>query len=86
MDKAHVIRVEGRQRLTASGIAQVLGYDGAEIVAECEGARLVIQGEALRIASFEQGSGELNIEGRVDALQYLDERPMSEPFFKRLFK
>ena len=86
MDRAHVVRAEGRQRLNASGIAQVLSYDGTEIVAECEGARLVIQGEALRIASFEQGSGELDIEGRIDALQSLDERPQSEPFFKRLFK
>lgn len=86
MQSAHSVRADGRRSVTASGIAQVLSYDGGEIVAECEGARLVIQGDSLRIASFEQGSGELLIEGRLDSLQYLDERPQSEPLLKRLFK
>ncbi|MDO4566504.1 MAG: YabP/YqfC family sporulation protein [Oscillospiraceae bacterium] len=86
MNSAHSFSAQARESILVSGILQVLSYDGSEIVAECEGARIVIQGEGLRIASFEQESGRLSIDGRLDAMQYLDERPASEPFFKRIFR
>ncbi|MEG0750936.1 MAG: YabP/YqfC family sporulation protein [Oscillospiraceae bacterium] len=86
METGHSITAENREKITLTGITGVDSYDGGEIVASCDGARVVIQGAALHIGSFEQGSGRLYVEGRLDAVQYLDDRSKGESFFRRIFR
>lgn len=82
----HTLNVNGRSGLRASGICEVESYDGNMVVALCEGFRVAIQGSALKVSGFGREKGELTLEGRVDAVQYVESAPRGGSALKRLFR
>ena len=72
-----------REKLTASGVLEVTGFDELQIEAKTEQGLLLIRGHALHIESFDSESGEMT--GRVDGLVYT-EREQKQSFLARLLK
>ena len=83
---AHTIAIDNRAKITVTGIKEVTSYDSETIVAASDVGELIVQGKKLHINSFDQASGRLSVEGRIDAVQYVDLKPKNESVFARLFK
>lgn len=71
-DQAHRLELQGRERLTVSGVEDVERFDETGIVMSTCVGTLVITGEGLHIGQLSLEGGELRVEGRVDSLSYED--------------
>lgn len=83
---AHHIILEGRERLSVSGVEEVESFDETSIVMNtCEGT-LVVRGEDLHIEKLSLDGGDLKVEGQVDSLTYEDGGGERGGFLARLFR
>ncbi len=83
--KKHRLTVEGRERLTATGIRRVDFFSDELITAQTELGQLNIKGEALHIETLNSETGDMLVSGKVTALSYT-ESGTALSFFGRLFK
>lgn len=67
---AHRVELDGRERLTVSGVEDVERFDEGEIVMSTVAGILVVTGENLHIGKLSLDGGELHVDGRIDALSY----------------
>ena len=67
----HSLILEGRERLSISGVEEVESFDERSIVAHTTRGTLVIHGSALHIDRLSLDTGDLAIDGVVDSLEYL---------------
>ena len=81
---AHRVTLDGRDRLTVSGVEDVERFDESEIVMNTSEGMLVVSGENLHIDKLSLDGGELHVDGRVDALCYEDAGPGRGGLFSRL--
>ena len=68
----HRLTLEGRDKLTVSGVEDVERFDENEIVMNTTDGVLIVNGENLHIGKLSLDGGELHVDGRVDALSYED--------------
>ncbi len=83
--KAHTLHVDGRERLTATGIRRVDFFSDELITAQTDLGQLNIKGEALHIETLNSETGDMHVVGKVAALSYTETGPALS-FFGRLFK
>ena len=70
----HRVELEGRDKLTVSGVEDVERFDeGCIVMATCEGT-LIVTGEGLHIGKLSLDGGELQVDGRVEALTYEEQQ------------
>lgn len=81
----HHIIIEGRSRVTISGVEDVESFDETGVSLQTSKGSLIVSGGDLRVDRLSIDKGELNIEGRIDSLQYADEA-RSGGFWSRLFR
>ena len=79
----HVI-LEGRERLSVSGVEEVERFDEESVVMETSQGTLIVSGQGLHIEQLSLDGGELRVEGTIDALSYEDGRRERGGFFSRL--
>lgn len=82
---AHRLELDGRERLTVSGVEDVERFDESGIIMSTAVGTLVITGEDLHIGKLSLDGGELHVDGRIDSLTYEDQGPRRGGFFSRLF-
>lgn len=82
----HNIIMEGRERLSISGVEDVESFDEESVVVATFRGTLIVRGSDLHIEKLSLEQGELGIEGKVDSLQYEDVERKSGGFFSRLFR
>lgn len=82
----HNIVMNDRKNLSLSGVEEVLGCDEEVMTVKTSLGELTVTGAGLRIGSFNRGSGELKVDGRIKELIYADAELQPRGFFKRLFK
>ena len=80
----HQLTLEGRARLSVTGVENVERFDETGIVLVTSAGLLVIGGEELRIGRLSVDGGELLVEGRVDSLSY-EEQEIRSGLLRRLF-
>ena len=68
----HRLTLDGRDKLTVSGVEDVERFDENEIVMNTAEGVLIVSGENLHIGKLSLDGGELHVDGRVDALSYDD--------------
>ena len=68
----HRLTLDGRDKLTVSGVEDVERFDENEIVMNTAEGVLIVSGENLHIGKLSLDGGELHVDGRVDALSYED--------------
>ena len=81
----HRLTLEGRDKLTVSGVEDVERFDETEIVMNTVEGTLIVSGENLHIGKLSLDGGELHVDGRVDALSYEDGGARSGGLLSRLF-
>ena len=80
----HRLTMEGREKLTVSGVEDVERFDESCIVMSTCAGTLVVTGEGLHIGKLSLDTGELSVEGMVSELSYEEAAPAGG-FWSRLF-
>lgn len=83
MPAAHHLELEGREKLTVSGVEDVERFDETGIVMTTSAGTLVSPARHCTSQAL-PGGGELHVEGRIDAISYEDAPQSQGGFFRRL--
>lgn len=82
--KPHQVTLSEREKLTVTGVEEVLRFDENEVELRTGRGRLLVRGDNLHVGRLAIESGELGVDGTVAELVYADE-PEPGGFFSRLF-
>ena len=85
IDAPQNIILESRSRMSISGVQDVESFDDTSVCLLTTRGVISVRGTGLHIERLSLESGEVNIEGTIDALEYLDEEPHGG-FWSRLFR
>ena len=80
--------LENRNKLSMSGVIDVLSFDDQLVIVETELGLLTIKGENIRINKLNIDSSEVVVEGEITSLNYSEsngERE-SQSIFSKIFK
>ena len=78
----HRLQLEGREKLSVSGVVR---FDENCIVTTTSAGTLIITGEELHIGKLSLDGGEMQVDGRIDAVTYEDTEVRQGSFLSRLF-
>ncbi len=84
-DITHNVILEGRERLSVSGVTEVVSFDENEVVMDTARGLLTVTGADLHVEKLSLDIGELALEGMVDGLIYSDEQKQRGGFWSRFF-
>ena len=84
--RPHNVILEGRRRMTLSGITDVDSFDEQLVVLYCDTGQIAIRGEQLHISRIDVESGNLSLEGEIDSLEYTDNVAVRGSIWARLFR
>ena len=79
----HGLRLEGREKLSITGVQDVSGFDEGTVLLETGLGELCIRGEGLHIERIDLNTGALELHGRIRELSY--EEPARGGLLSRLF-
>lgn len=81
----HSLTLEGRRRLTMTGVTEVVSFDDETVILHTGMGNLLIQGRELKLKNLSPEGGQVALEGTVTTLSYEEPR---EPggFFRRLLR
>ncbi len=82
--RVHDLRLEGRARLSITGVEDVSGFDENVIVLTTALGELTVRGEQLHVDRIDLDAGELEVRGSVQELSY-GEAAKSGSLWARLF-
>ena len=78
------IELSCRESLTVSGVEDVDRFDETEIVMNTSLGVLVVTGDSLHIGKLSLDGGELQVDGRVEALTYEEQQAPRGSWLTRL--
>ena len=81
----HNLALEGRKKLTLSGIRDVDSFNEEEVVMTASKWSLTVRGAELKMEKMSVDSGDVVITGRIDAVEYEDAAPVKAGFLSKLF-
>ena len=81
----HHLALDGREKLTLSGVDHVERFDENEIVLHTSLGQLTVTGENLHIDRLSLDGGEMAVSGTVASLIYEETDSRDRGFFSRLF-
>ncbi|MBP3448682.1 MAG: sporulation protein YabP [Clostridia bacterium] len=81
------IILENREKLSVSGVLDILTFDEDEIMLETELGQLNIRGENLKVEKLTVDTGEVVAKGTFDSIVYTKELPKRKGgFLKSMFQ
>ena len=81
----HGLILEGRAKLSLSGVTEVRAYDENGVVLCTGEGMLRLRGSGLRIGELNTSTGEMRVTGRIDSLVYSEGRAEGRGLWARLF-
>ncbi len=78
------ISLTDRTALELTGVEEVVSYDENNIVVTTSLGQLTLDGEGLNIVQLNLGEGIVSVEGRIDALYYMEQKE-KRSLFSRIF-
>jgi len=85
----HTIHLDRREKLSITGVLDVISFDEEAIVTETEPGLLVVRGQNLHVTRLNVDNGELDVEGEILSMVYEDagHAPKAKgSMFGRLFR
>ncbi len=82
----HCLSMEDRKKINLTGIKDVDSFDEQNITLVTDRGELSIRGSSLHIGKLSTDSGEMSVEGKIDALVYSDDLPSKGGFLSRVFR
>ncbi len=80
----HDLQLQGRKKLTMSGVSEVVSFDETCVVLKTSLGLLTVHGQALQLKNLSLEGGQVAVDGTVEALIYQPDRPSGG--LRRLFK
>ncbi len=74
--QTHSIRSAQREGLQVSGVKDVISFDERGVMMETTMGSMAVEGEDLHITVLNLSEGKVEIEGRLNAVYYIDEKPV----------
>lgn len=71
----HKLTLNERQKLTVTGVTEVVSFEDTAVVLRTELGTLVVQGRDLQLKELSVEGGQVEVAGTVSALQYEEPRP-----------
>lgn len=81
----HSLMLDGRERLSITGVEDVSSFDEQSVIALTSRGLLTVSGVGLHIERLSLDLGELVVEGEVSALEYSEQNAQSRGLLRRLF-
>lgn len=79
--------LENREKLSVTGVNDVLSFDDQVVIIETELGLLTVKGENLKINKLNIDTSEVIVEGRIENLSYSEHQTKSEGgIFGKIFK
>lgn len=88
-DRHHNINIFDREKISISGVLNVVSFDDETVILESDLGLLTIKGDGLHINKLNLEEGEVSIEGELINLNYSDRSGLmgkSGSFISRMFK
>lgn len=82
---ANEIILKDRKFLSVTGVKDVNAFTEESVILTLETSSLVVRGETLHISKLDLESGEVDVDGKVNSLQYIKEN-QDKGFLKRLLR
>ena len=83
----HKLHIDNRNRITLTGITEVVSFDDKQVVFDTVQGMLTIHGEGLKVDRLTIDNGEAGIEGKVYKAEYSEKREINAgSVFSRLFR
>ena len=83
--KNHTLMLDARGKLMLTGAEDVSGFNEGTVSVLASCGRLIIKGERLHIDKLNLESGEVSIDGKINAMQYIG-NDNSRSRLSKLFK
>lgn len=84
-NKNHTFMLENRGRLVMTGAEDVNGFNEETVSVKTSCGSLIIKGEKLHIDKLNLETGDVSIDGKINAMQYLGSN-VSHSKLSKLFK
>ena len=84
--KPHLLTLDARSKLNISGVEEVESFDEQEIVMRTVTGGLVVTGEGLSVSRLSVENGDVNVNGRIDALRYENPSEERRSLWSKLFR
>jgi len=81
--KEHSVQILNRKILSMTGISDVISFDETLVTLSCCEAVMSIEGEGMRVLRMDVDSGDLSIEGKINAVSYIDKRTRKSGLFSK---
>ncbi len=74
MQLPHRLTLDERNKLSVTGVSEVVSFDDTAVVLHTQMGMLVIQGQQLQMKTLSLEGGQVAVEGTVSALHYEEPR------------
>ena len=81
----HTVILEGREKLSVSGVVDVQSFDEEQVLLETVRGMLVVRGQGLHVERLQREAGELIVEGEIGLIEYDDSVQPRGSLLGRLF-
>lgn len=83
--KAHTLILEGRTRLSVTGVVDVQSFDETLVCMETALGTLAVRGSSLHIEKLSLENGELSLDGEIDSMDYEEGSERRGGLLSRIF-
>lgn len=80
----HKLTLNQREKLTVTGVTEVVSFDENAVVLKTHPGTLFIHGEGLHLKTLSLEGGQMDVDGHIRALVY--EEPKAPGLLQRLFR
>lgn len=82
----HRLTLEGRGKLSVSGVTDTESFDETAAVLETSRGTLIVRGRELHVEQLDLEAGVVRLNGEVTSLTYEENRQSQGSFLQRLFR
>ncbi len=85
----HSVFMEQRNKLTITGVTDVLSFDEEGVIADTEMGILIIKGRGMHVGKLNVDDGSLSVDGEVESIEYTEAGMASKnknSFFGKIFR
>lgn len=84
--RSHSLALKDRRHLAVTGVSRIISCDETSAVLETPLGNLTVGGRELQVSELSVQSGQVQLSGRIEYLQYTENRQTSGGVLARLFR
>ena len=86
LPRSHSLALKDRRHLAVTGVSRVISCDESAAVLETPLGNLTIGGQELQVSELSVQSGQVQLSGEIEYLQYAENRQSNGGVLARLFR